>query len=364
MNRYVRAAAGVFLFCHWLGSGWSAVAGEAESPRVAVYRWANGTTNVDAFAAWLNRPAVWGEDFIGNESWDNVEWPIWWLGEWGRWVNEKPGRRLILGVPILPGPWDGSGPTQGQLDVKKPVSLEKGAAGEYNAHFKQLAENLVKYKLGDTILRLGWEFNGGWYTWRAKDKEQAFAKYWRQIVKTMRAVPGAEELQFCWNPTLGYQQFPSEKAWPGDEYVDFVGVDVYDEAWLQNGYPWPADANADEILKRRKKVWNEWIYNANHGLAYWKKFTAEHHKPLAVPEWGLNNRVMDGQQCGGLDNVYFVEQMHTFITDPASHVAFQCYFDVQAPDGHHQLSPGLKGNEKTEFPEAAARFKALFEFKK
>jgi len=65
-------------------------------------------------------------------------------------------------------------------------------------------------------------------------------------------------------------------------------------------------------------------------------------------------------QHGGLDNPYFVEQMHAFVNDPANNVLFHCYFDVQAPDGHHQLSPGFKGDEKTEFPQAAARFKALF----
>jgi hypothetical protein len=52
------------------------------------------------------------------------------------------------------------------------------------------------------------------------------AEYWRQIVKTMRTVPGTEKLQFCWNPTLGYQQFPSEKAWPGDEFVAFESIDI------------------------------------------------------------------------------------------------------------------------------------------
>jgi hypothetical protein len=43
-----------------------------------------------------------------------------------------------------------------------------------------------------------------------------------------------------------------------------------------------------------------------------------------------------------------------------NHVYFHCYFDVQAGDGHHQLSPGLHGTERTEFPLAAERFKALF----
>ena len=77
-----------------------------------------------------------------------------------------PGRRLILSVPLLPGPWDLTGPKEGPR-AKQPVSLKAGAHGDYNAHFKALAENLVRYGLGDSVVRLGWEFNGGWYAWRA-----------------------------------------------------------------------------------------------------------------------------------------------------------------------------------------------------
>jgi hypothetical protein len=332
----------------------------AAEPFIASYRWPNGTKNVDAFAEWLGRDVVWGEDFIGGESWDNVQWPTWWLETWGKWVKAKPGRRLILAVPLLAGPTDGSGPTQGNIDVKKPVSLEKGAAGEYNHHFKQLAENLVKYGLADAILRPGWEFNGDWYTWRAKGKAQAFAEYWRHIVQTMRAVPGAEKLQFCWNPTLGDQQFPAEQAWPGDAFVDFVGVDVYDETWNADTYPFPAGATPAEIERRQQKVWDEWLLGSKWGLAFWSKFAREHGKPLAIPEWGVNRRT-DGH--GGLDNVVFVERMQAFITDPANRVAWHCYFDVNAPDGHHQLSPGAgeHGEKVTaEFPKAAARFRELF----
>jgi len=94
-----------------------------------------------------------------------------------------------------------------------------------------------------------------------------------------------------------------------------------------------------------------------YGLNFWKNFAAKHGKPFSIPEWGVNNR---GDKHGGLDNAYFVEQMHKFITDPANNVYFHCYFDVQAGDGHHQLSPGLSEKEVTEFPLAAAKFKALF----
>ncbi|MBU4461106.1 MAG: hypothetical protein KJ579_11095, partial [Verrucomicrobia bacterium] len=144
-------------------------------PALGTYHWANGTAGVDAFAAWLGRDTVWGLDFVGGESWDNVGWPTWWLEAWSTWVKARPARRLVLSIPLLAGPVDGTGPTQGTKDVGRPVSLEKGAAGDYNRHFRDLAENLVRYGLADVILRPAWEFNGDWYAWRAKGRTAAFA---------------------------------------------------------------------------------------------------------------------------------------------------------------------------------------------
>ena len=329
-------------------------------PQLGVYRWANGTRNVDAFAAWLGQDVVWGEDFIGSESWSNVAWPVWWLETWAKWVKAKPGRRLVLAVPMLTGPVDGSGPQQGDIGKGVPVSLEKGAHGEYNPYFKQLAENLVKFGLADAVLRPGWEFNGDWYAWRAKGKAAEFAEYWRQMVTAMRAVPGAEKLQFCWNPTLGDQQFPAEQAWPGDAFVDFVGLDVYDETWNENTYPWPPGTTDADRAARQAKVWNEWLFGSKWGLAFWAKFAHEHKKPLAIPEWGL---VSSENGHGGLDNVLFIERMKAFISDPANNVAWHCYFDVNAPGHHHQVSSGVGEHgqpDKTEFPRASARFAELF----
>lgn len=340
------------------GGVWSAGAAPVDPP-MGVYRGANETAKVEAFAAWVGWPAVWGEDTIGWESWSNVAWPVWWLDAWSKYVHAGPGRRLILTVPLLTGPVDGSGPTQGDVGVGVPVSLEKGAAGAYNAYYEQLAKNLVAYKLADSVVRLGWEFNGNWYPWRAKDKAQAFADYFAQVVKTMRAVPGTEQLKFCWNPTLGYEQFAAETAWPGDAVVDCVGVDVYDESWQPDTYPWPENASLTEIESRQAKVWTTKIYGGDHGLAFWTKFAHDHGKPLAICEWAVK-RWPSGH--GGQDDPQFVEQMHRFITDPANNVFFHCYFDYncQPPDGHHQISAGGLVPGQFEFPRSAAKFLELF----
>jgi len=331
-------------------------------PYLAAYRWGAANKNGgakanEAYAQWLGWPVVWAEDFEPNEQWDdNIEGGGWQLGEWSAWKKAVPGRRLVLSVPLLPGGWDLSGPKSGTGAHQK-VSLAAGANGDYNIHFQHLAEHLVKYGLDDSILRLGWEFNGGWYTWRASTDADSFAGYWQQIVKTMRAVPGAEKLKFCWNPALGWQQLPSEKVWPGDDSVDYVGLDIYDDSWAKDTYPLPADATPEEVQARREKVWNQVLLNGDHGLRSWQKFAAQHHKPFTLPEWGVDKRA---DTHGGLDNDFFVTQIHRFITDPANNVYFTCYFDVQAGDGHHQLSPGLSGTEVTEFPRSAAVFKQLF----
>jgi len=339
----------------WAGSLQAQPPTSHTPPQMAVYRWAAQPANTDAYSQWIGKP-VWAEDFLPTEKWDALYWPNWLLGPWSEWVSAKEGRRLIVSVPLLPGSWDCSGPQDG-IDAKKPVSLEAGAKGEYNKHFEALAHKLVEAKLGNTILRLGWEFNGGWYNWRAGGQEKAFAGYFGQIVKTMRAVPGAEKLKFCWNPAQAWLQFPAENAYPGDDVVDYVGLDLYDQSWDKDTYPFPKDATPEEILARQKKTWNEVIYDGNHGLKFWRDFAVKHKKPFCLPEWGLCKRE---DTHGGMDNPYFIEQMHAFIMDPANNVAFHCYFDVQAPDGGHQLSPGLKGDEKIFFPQSAAKYRELF----
>ena len=55
------------------GAGPPTAPGATTEPSLGTYHWPNGTAGVDAFAAWLGRDAVWGLDFVGGESWSNVE---------------------------------------------------------------------------------------------------------------------------------------------------------------------------------------------------------------------------------------------------------------------------------------------------
>jgi hypothetical protein len=232
-------------------------------------------------------------------------------------------------------------------------SLEKatiaaGARGEYDEHFATLANNLVEAGQQDAIIRLGWEFNLPESRWHPSSSKN-FNRYWQRIVTAMRSAPGAENLQLDWTVSAGAggSNFDPRLYYPGSEYVDYVGVDLYDISWAPNSYPFPATCDEACLQSRREVAWNDKL-NGQFGLKAWARFAQTVGRPMSLPEWGLWKRP-DGH--GGGDNAYFIEQILNFIDDPANNVAYQAYFEFDvAEGGTHELSV---------MPSAGAKFREL-----
>ena len=282
---------------------------------LGVYRGAAATEKIVRYEGWLRRPVGWALDFEPIEDWHRVESPDWQLRRW-----RQSQFRLVLSIPMLP--------TAGG-------TLAAGATGAYNDHFRRLAQALVRNALGGAVLRLGWEFNGAWSKWSAGQSPADFVAYWRQIVTTMRAV--APKLRFDWCPTIGRGVLPTEEAWPGSDYVDFVGSDVYDQAWGEGG------GNIADPVER----WNH-LVTQPYGLNWLAEFAAAHGKRVTIPEWGLIKR-SDGH--GGSDNPYFVQQMHRWILN--HDVAYAIYFQFDTSEGASRLTADA-------FPNATKVFLRLF----
>lgn len=284
----------------------------APSLDLGVFAGPRDVTKVGTFSTWLGRPITRVLDYFEWSSWASITNPR----EIGVWKDA--GKSLVYSVPML---------------TMTGTTLEEGAAGMYDHHWVALAERLVAAGQEDVVLRVGWEFNGDWYAWSAGGKEDAFKVYWRRIVTAMRSVQDAA-FAFDWSPVFGPARMPADEAYPGDAYVDYIGMSPFDQDW------YPGWENA--VTRWRNFV------TLPFGLQWQYDFARAHGKPLVFDEWGLTWRE-DGH--GGGDAPYYVEKMFQWFnaTDPA----WTIYFEFDKEDGRHTLMTN-------QFPDATARFKQLF----
>jgi hypothetical protein len=224
--------------------------------------------------------------------------------------------RLALGVPLLPN---------------RGASLARGAAGAYDDQFRSIAEQVVAEGGADAVIRLGWEFDGSWYPWSGWKDPEAFVAYWRRVVEVMRSVQG-QHFRFDWNSAADRSD-PSA-LYPGDDVVDVIGLDVYDQTY-------------DITLVDPEARWQDMIDRPG-GLAWLATFATEHAKPMSLPEWGLTSRHVDGSQP---DNPRFVQGVHEFVT--AYRVLYHNYFDTTKDGETWSLRSG-------DFPESALTYLDLF----
>ena len=295
----------------------------AKTVPLGVYTGSGDPSGVAQFAAATGtRPVLASDYLLWNDGWAAMDGEggseSWMLSQWA-----GTGYRLVLGVPMIP---EGSGAT-----------LAQGATGAYNQYFTTLAQTLIAGGAPNAVLRLGWEFNGTWYPWSVSSDADAqnFAAYWRQIVTTMRAVPG-QQFSFVWNPNLGGSaSWDLENAYPGSAYVDYIGADVYDEYW---GSPFTPQASWSNAL------------NQTWGLNWLVHFGATEGRALAIPEWSVAIR-SDGYGLG--DDPYFVGQLAAWIG--ANDVGFTSIFSYD--DSAASQDDDLTGGS---FPNALAAFRTDF----
>lgn len=291
---------------------------------LGVYHGPASTDAVARFEQRLGRNVELAHDYLDKRSWRRMT-SVGWMTQ--RWTKAGFSGRMVFTVPMLP---DSGG------------TLKRGAAGKYNRHFRLLARRLVAGGQGASILRVGPEFNGKWFKWTTNVPRggKLYAAFWREIVETMRAVPGTS-FKFDWAVNAGSawidngkKQLRAAGAYPGDAYVDYIGMDVYDQSWAPH-------------RRSARKRWNEFV-NQRDGLNWHVRFAAAHGKPMSIPEWGLVKR-RDGR--GGGDNPYFISQMHKWIQ--AHQIAYHVYFESTDPNAVYGVFSGG-------FPRSAKSFVRFF----
>ncbi|MEV7794531.1 hypothetical protein AB0O68_21460 [Streptomyces sp. NPDC087512] len=258
-----------------------------------------GVTNLDAVEALVGRSVEIASDYLPHDSWswfDRTRMRTEQLDGWRAWRDSRPGSGLAYGVPVLTDPSTGD--------------FAKVVAGAYDTYFTAAADALVESGNGDAVVRLGWEPNNpGIGSWQATSDPTGYVNAFRHIVTLFRGRPGARflfELSSAVGPSGSITTF--DDYYPGNSYVDLIGLNVYDVWW--GGTVPPATR------------WTN-IRTAGMSIDAVVAFAASKGKRLVCSEWGLYGP--GDAYNGGGDDPYYIDRMYEYFRD--NDLYYQCYFN-------------------------------------
>jgi Glycosyl hydrolase family 26 len=104
------------------------------------------------------------------------------------------------------------------------VPLAQIAAGAYDADLRRAAGEAKSMPFGEILIRLGHEMNGNWYGWSGDPS--AFVAAWRHVVSLFRA-EGVTNVKWVWSANVNNGSYPFKAYFPGEEWVDYTGLDGY-----------------------------------------------------------------------------------------------------------------------------------------
>jgi len=259
------------------------------------------------YEKWLGKKTEGVLAYIGDTSWEdfNVGWAC------DLWKNTNS--TIIWSLPLIP----------------KGANLTDSAKGNYNEHYKKVAKDLASFRSNESVIyiRTGWGFNGERFTWKAAGQTENYINTWKQFVNSFRSV--SPKFKFEWCPHMGDLSMPAEKCYPGDSYVDSIGMEVFDES------------DSSKITNPVER-WNFYL-TRSHGLNWIESFANEHKKRVTIPVWGVGDK-----QSG--DNEYLIEQLSNWMNK--NNVLYENYWDSNA-----DYKGMLRQNQ---YPKAAIKYKEYF----
>ena len=215
-------------------------------------------TSVSCLTEYLNGAPTWTQ-------WENPYITAPYEGE-TTWIAGAPqSRQLVLQVDLIP---------VSLKNINDPLGWEQAcASGQFDSYAQRLGVNLVEGGLQNSVIRLGAEMNGPWETdfiGTTTNEQHLWATCFSNEVAAMRHASG-EHFLFDWNPNSCYENIPLKNYYPGNAYVDILGLDLYDASCVSPNTP---------------VSWTQ-LSRLPTGLMDFEAFAQARHKPMSFPEWGL-----------------------------------------------------------------------------
>jgi len=182
--------------------------------------------------------------------------------------------------------------------------------GHLDEFFTDWAKQIKKVQ-GTVLLRILHEFNGDWYPWCIVNNDrnpELFIKAYHRIYNVFKNNQ-VNNVKFIWCPNS--MSLPQEKwnfimaAYPGDEYVDYLGIDVYNGAG-------------------KSVLWRSFRKEAIENYFYFTESLPA--RPILICETASRER-NPGETKAGQDKAGWIQQMSEALKTDMSKVRLLAWFN-------------------------------------
>ena len=242
---------------------------------------------------------------------------------------------------IITVSWHLDNPVTGgdSWDRTKAISAILPAGNEhekYNVWLRRIADFFKSLAIDDetvpVIFRPFHEMNGAWFWWGLPNTSpENYIALWQYTVAALRDRHDVHNLLYAYSPNTLTSTKTYLKAYPGDAYVDILGIDVYDFENI-NSYKKQVANNLkilQEIAIEKNKLFaftetgletiskpnwfTEELYPqiATSGISwilFWRNHSTEHHY-MSFPN---HESEEDFKKFEELEETLFLDDIHTF----------------------------------------------------
>ena len=235
----------------------------------------------------------------------NASWMAWSLASTGSHEVGSPTAIPVIGVPMA------------TTSTGDPDSFYKAIiGGTYDADYKAIVDAFAANGYKTIEMRLGYEFDGNWMPWSPYNSSSPtadadFVAAWRHLANLVHEEGQVDGITVAtvWDPDVtNWTPNDVRSLYPGNQYVDVIGVDVYNPQYPIDLTNWASGSTSTQEASQaawassavnREYYWtfeNATEWQPNPDLSYgsgWSmydavQFAINHGKPLSVSETGAS----------------------------------------------------------------------------
>ncbi|MDQ2651814.1 MAG: glycoside hydrolase family 26 protein [Chloroflexota bacterium] len=152
--------------------------------------------------------------------------------------------------------------TNGHPVNQPKYSLSNIFGGNFDGYIDSWIAGLKEY--GKPVyLKFAHEMNGDWTTWGVGvngNQPGDYRQAWRYIHNRFTKA-GVTNVRWVWNPNIAYNGVPAtlQDVYPGDEYVDWVGMNGYNWGTSVYWVSWPSQSKWESFSQVFDRTYNQLV---------------------------------------------------------------------------------------------------------